>query len=114
MENNVSPRPLIKVIDQLKDSMIERYPEHRDFIISYAKSVPEVIKMLQENGKKLDDICSYFAHFEKFNSGVISPKLQDEIRACRIQIGDQIRLGKIALPEKKLIEQQPGPRLGPQ
>ncbi len=101
MEYGESPKSLIEVLDRLKNDLIERFPAHRDLIVSDAENAPKAIETLVGKGWSLDRICAYFKNLEKFYPKDIDQELLKEIRSIRIQIGDQIRLGKIALPEMK-------------
>jgi hypothetical protein len=95
------PASLNDVLVPLKEDLMKRYPDQKGEIASFAESVPKVITGFLETGKGIDEICAFFINLEKLYLSKMHPKIRDEIRSLRIQIGEQIRLGKIALPEIK-------------
>jgi hypothetical protein len=104
MENHKSPRPHTEVINELKDDMLKRYPNSQDqeLIISYAENSPKVIEMLVERGRDIDQICAYFDDLDKHFPENTNQKLKGEIWASRVQIGNQIRLGRIYVLNLKI------------
>ncbi|MBI5421643.1 hypothetical protein HZA44_00730 [Candidatus Peregrinibacteria bacterium] len=96
-----SPKTLNEIIEELKGSMITRFPDQQEQIVSYAENVPKVIERFLSDDRGLDDMCAFFKQFDQIHSGKINPELQHEIEIMRFLIRDQLIKGNIVMPPMK-------------
>lgn len=96
-----SPKTLNEIIEELKVSMITRFPDQQEQIAAYADNVPKVIERFLSDDRGLDDICAFFKQFDQIHSGKIHPEVQQEIEIMRFLIRDQLIRGNILMPNLK-------------
>lgn len=96
-----SPKTLNEIVEELKGSMVEKFPEQRGKIVSYADSAMKFIEESVNDNRGLDEICAFFRQFDTIHSGKMDPEVQHEIEVMRFLIRSQIMEGNILMPQPK-------------